>query len=82
LKLGNILDRRSFGGGPDLTPLYIAEEDVNHFHSDGYALFETGVDQELCIYKIKQGEVKDNFIDQTIGGRSFIGDIGQSYSFG
>jgi len=32
------LDRRSFGGGPDLTPLYIAEEDVNHFHSDGIAL--------------------------------------------
>ncbi|KAG2594539.1 hypothetical protein PVAP13_5NG648501 [Panicum virgatum] len=30
---GNILDRRSFGGGPDLTPLYIAEEDINHFHS-------------------------------------------------
>lgn len=30
----------------------------------------------------KQGEVKDSFINQTIGGRSSTGDIGQSYSFG
>jgi hypothetical protein len=31
---------------------------------------------------LKQGEVKDRFINQAIGGRSSTGDIGQNYSFG
>ncbi|OEL31600.1 hypothetical protein BAE44_0007380 [Dichanthelium oligosanthes] len=42
-------------------------QDVQDFLNDGDAV---------------KGEVKDSFINQTTGGRSSIGDIGQSYSFG